>query len=204
MIELLNFQAGSEVQPGVFPFAVIETSTGRVIQSGTTMHTEGLVKAGQTLLDVRPPKPDSYWKDEWKSTGAAPSTNGVFDYSSETWHDPRTLSEVRAFQTGVINTAFESAAQALTAGYPPTERSTWFMQQSEALAWGANSTAPTPYLDGLATARGIEFDDMRRRTLGNVRLFMTASQQLIGKRQSIKSRIDQATTAEAIAEIVWE
>ena len=203
MSEPLNFQTGSEVQQGAFPFSVVEASTGRVIQSGTTMHTEGLIRDGQMLLESRAPSLDAYWEGAWRSPGTAPSPNHIFNYTDKAWHDPRSLAQVKAAQIATIDNAFEGAAQALTAGYPPTERSTWFMQQSEALAWGADNTRPTPYLDGIAQARGIPPAEMREKTLGNVQLFMSASQHLIGTRQALRDAISAAATEAEVSAIAW-
>ncbi len=114
-----------------------------------------------------------------------------------------TLAEAQAAQLVLINASFEQAAQALTAGYPEAERLTWPIQQSEALAWAADSTAATPYLDGLAAARGITPADMRAITLAQVQAFQTSSQGLVGKRQKLRDQINAATTVAAVRAIVW-
>lgn len=113
------------------------------------------------------------------------------------------LEEVQAQQIAIINDAFEAAAQALTAGYPATERLTWPVQQAEALAWAANPSAPTPYLDGLAAARGITPEEMRQMTLDQVNLFLAASQQLVGTRQRLRDQINAAETIEDARAVVW-
>lgn len=103
-----------------------------------------------------------------------------------------------------INTAFERAASALTAGYPEAERLTWPVQQAEALAWEADNNAPTPYLDGLAVARGISAEEMRSKTLAQTQLFMAASQQLVGKRQKLRDLVHEAETPEDLEDIQWD
>lgn len=114
-----------------------------------------------------------------------------------------TLAEAQAAQLGQINRDFEAAAKALTAGYPEAERLTWPMQQAEAMAWAANQAAPTPYLDGLAAARGIDPAEMRQLTLDQVNLFMSASQALVGARQRLRDAINAAATAEDVLDVVW-
>lgn len=113
------------------------------------------------------------------------------------------LADAQAQQIAIINAAFESAAEALAAGYPATERLTWPVQQAEALAWAANPAAPTPYLDGLAAARGITPEEMRQLTLDQVNLFLAASQQLVGLRQRLRDQINAAETIEAVRAVVW-
>jgi len=142
-------------------------------------------------------------EDSFRPLPERPSDNHRFNYATKTWVDQRTLDEVKSAQTSALDAAFEAAASALTAGYPPTERSTWFMQQSEALAWAEDNTHATPYLDGIAAARGIDPADMRAKTLENVRLFMGASQSLVGTRQGLRDAINAATTVPAVEAIVW-
>lgn len=103
-----------------------------------------------------------------------------------------------------INSRFTQAAAALTDGYPEAERMTWATQQAEALAWAADNTAPTPYLDGLAAARGIEPDEMRQKTLAQIQLFMAASQQLVGKRQRLRDLAYEAKTPPELDAIQWD
>lgn len=114
-----------------------------------------------------------------------------------------TLDALRSARLGVINAAFEQTALALTAGYPGAEQLTWPTQQAEALAWAENNAAPTPYLDGIAAARGITVESMRQKTLGSVQQFMGASQYLVGVRQRLRDAIDSAEDEAALAQIKW-
>lgn len=114
-----------------------------------------------------------------------------------------TLEEAQATKLREINIGFEGAAQALTDGYPEGERLTWPVQQSEALAWALNPAVSTPYLDGLALARGIEPAEMRQLTLDQVQLFMQASQQLVGTRQRLRDEVYAAVSLSEVAAIVW-
>ncbi len=102
-----------------------------------------------------------------------------------------------------INAAFTAASAALTEGYPEAERMTWPTQQAEALAWAADPEAPTPYLDGLAAARGITPEEMRQKTLDQTQLFMQASQQLVGTRQRLRDLVYEAQTPEDLDAISW-
>lgn len=114
-----------------------------------------------------------------------------------------TLDQLREQQLAVINAGFEQAVLGLTTGYPATERLTWPLQQSEVLAWSADSSAPTPYLDGIAAARGIPATEMRQKALTQVHAFLAVTQEFIGVRQRLRDQLDAAETAEAIALLVW-
>lgn len=111
------------------------------------------------------------------------------------------LPAVRAEKLAQINVAFEHAAAVLTADYPPSERLTWPAQETEALAWQANNAAPTPYIDALATARGIARVDHLNRTLTKVAAFRTASARIVGARQRYSDQVKAAATASAVRAI---
>jgi len=113
------------------------------------------------------------------------------------------FEQARDAKLAQINAAFNEAASALTSGYPEAERMTWATQQREALAWAADPAAPTPYLDGLATARGISPEDMRQKTLDQTQLFMQASQQLVGTRQRLRDLAYAAATQADLDAIMW-
>lgn len=114
-----------------------------------------------------------------------------------------TLDDLKIAKLATINADFTGAASALTEGYPPAERLTWPVQQQEAMAWAADSNAPTPYLDGLALARGITPDEMRQKTVEQTQLFMAASQQLVGTRQRLRDLVHDAETPEDLDNINW-
>ena len=92
------------------------------------------------------------------------------------------------------NAAFEQAMDSLTAGYPPSEISSWERQRAEAVAWGANDQALTPWIDIAAQVRGIDRAEYLGRTLAKVQLFAQASAYLVGKRQALDDAIRQAET----------
>lgn len=114
-----------------------------------------------------------------------------------------TLDELKSIKLAEINSLFESAADSLTSEYPPGERLTWAIQQQEALAWEADPESPTPYLDGLAASRGITPEDMRQKTLDQTKLFMAASQSLVGTRQKLRDMIHDAESKEDLDLIQW-
>lgn len=185
-------------------FSIVD-GLGRVL-----MHGEGLevpaAPDGCHVVEGLPPS-DRHWRDVgadvWVDMGDAPSPACVFDWPSHSWVDPRTLDDIRSAQVAAINAEARRQASALTAGYPDFERQTWPTQEREALAWHADASTPTPYLDGIATARGIAPEDMRAKTLEAVLAFRAASQYLVGTRQALRDAIHAASTPAAVFAVVW-
>lgn len=99
------------------------------------------------------------------------------------------------------NAAFEIAMSGLTSDYPPSEILSWERQRAEALAWEADSTVPTPWIDIAASARGLARDEYLLRTTAKVHQFAIASAWLIGRRQAIDDAIRAATTSESVASV---
>lgn len=174
---------------------------GRVLSTGRSNamppESAGLV------LDVEAP-PRTYWDGaQFQPMGVQPSPLHRYDWPTHTWIDTCTLGVARVLQRQLVTMEFETRAAALTAEYPEHERLTWPVQQAEALAFGADPQATTPYLDGLAAARGIPAADMRQRALAAVQNFMMASQTLLGTKQGLIDAIDAAGTVEAVKAVVW-
>lgn len=100
------------------------------------------------------------------------------------------------------NAAYESAIAALTAGYPPSEIATWERQRAEALAWAANSSAPTPWIDIAAATRGIERTLFLGRTHAKAEAFAQVSAYLTGLRQRYDDAIRTATPEQLQAIVI--
>lgn len=186
------------------PYSVID-AFGRVLMS-TMAPQQPHAEPGCTVVDELPPSEAHYRDlvaDTWVLMPPRPSAAHVFDWPTHAWTDPRTLDELRAAQLASINAEGRRRAAALTAGYPDFEQRTWPGQEREALAWAADQAAPTPYLDGIAAARGIEPAQMRALTLAAVQAFQTASQQLVGTRQALRDAIQAAATREAVLAVAW-
>jgi hypothetical protein len=184
----------------LLPFAVIGDH-GRVKYSGTS-NARPPASEGLVLEQLAPA--GTWWNDsEFVPIGAAPSMLHRFDWPTHTWVDQKTLDVAKALKRAEVDREFCARASRLTDGYPEPERLTWPVQQAEALAFAADPQAATPYLDGLAAARGIAPADMRQRTLEAVQAFMQASQMLVGTRQKIQTQVDTAESITALDAIAW-
>lgn len=182
------------------PYAVIGAH-GRVKYTGAAVvlppDTEGLV------LQQRAPA-GTWWNGEaFVPIGQQPSITHRYDWPTHTWVDQKTLDVAKTIQRAAVDREFCARAAHLTDGYPEPERLTWPVQQAEALAFKADPQAPTPYLDGLAAARGITPTEMRQRTVAVVDAFMQASQQIVGTRQALQTQIDVAQTIQAVEAVSW-
>ncbi|VVO30295.1 hypothetical protein [Pseudomonas fluorescens] len=104
--------------------------------------------------------------------------------------------------TASNNAQYEAAIAALTADYPAAEIATWERQRAEAVAWGADHAAATPWIDIAAAARGLERDEYLARTLDKVTAFASVSAYLTGRRQGIDDQLRAASSAEQLAAVL--
>lgn len=186
---------------GTRPFCAIDAH-GQVVMRGHTLELP--LVPGLTSLDEAAPLNTYRSGSAWLPIPEQPSPVHVFDWPTKVWADPRTLDQVRAAKLFEINQRFSLESAALIAGYPLEERQTWAAQEAEALAWALEPSAPTPYLDGIAAARGIDVVEMRAKTLEAVSAFRVASQWLVGTRQALRDAIQNPNaTRTQIGAIAW-
>jgi hypothetical protein len=117
-----------------------------------------------------------------------------------------TTGEMIAAAHSRINGAYESAVNALTAGYPDTEIASWPKQEGEARAYLANNAALTPWIDGAAALRGLAKADLVALIIGNADALAPIHGAMTGKRQSLRDAIDalgDTPTQEQLDVIVW-
>ena len=88
-----------------------------------------------------------------------------------------------------INSAYQAAIAAMTAGYPKDEIESWPKQEAEARAWMADPSVATPWMDGAATGRGISKPQLAARIVGSVNRFAAEHGELTGKRQKLRDQI---------------
>ena len=136
-------------------------------------------------------------------TADADPNDPLWAEEAAAYDDKYALTNARAIKLGEINRACEAALSQFKDGYPEGEVQSWERQFTEAVAWQANPAAPTPTLDGIATARGITRDDLVGRVLVKAELFAVASGQIIGRRQMFEDTIAEASI-EALADMDWQ
>lgn len=75
---------------------------------------------------------------------------------------------------------------------PAFEVQSWPVQASEARAWSENNSAPTPVLDQIAQARGINPDKLKAAALKKTLAYESLCATVAGKRQAIEKQIEAA------------
>lgn len=75
---------------------------------------------------------------------------------------------------------------------PDFEFASWSIQASEAKAWQLDKNAPTPVLDGIATARGISADTLKAAALRKTLAYEQLAAHVAGQRQALQSKIEAA------------
>lgn len=88
--------------------------------------------------------------------------------------------------------AYEARMAVIATGYPPSERESWPVQTEEAKALLADPTAPTPWIDAAATARGLDRLELAQRIAAKNAQYRAVSGTLSGIRQRIEDQIDAA------------
>lgn len=114
------------------------------------------------------------------------------------------IDELKYTKLSEINGKYEVATSSLVSTYPDTELLTFDKQEKEAREWKADNSVETPFLDGLAKARGIDKAELVDRVIAKADAFETAVATLTGLRQKYKDQLALAKTAEDIAAIVPE
>ncbi|MBD3610539.1 MAG: hypothetical protein HUJ30_08320 [Gammaproteobacteria bacterium] len=77
----------------------------------------------------------------------------------------------------------------ITSLYPSAERETWPKQEQEARAYAADPVTPVPFIQGLATARGITVDEQVSRIITKADAYAATAAAAIGKRQKLEDQI---------------
>lgn len=87
---------------------------------------------------------------------------------------------------------------------PAFEVQSWPVQASEARAWSENNSVPTPVLDQIAQARGINPDKLKAAALKKTLAYESLCGNVAGKRQAIEKQIDAAKTLDELNTIDTE
>lgn len=111
------------------------------------------------------------------------------------------IADRKALLTQRNNKAYESAIDQMTSDYPASEIQTWERQRAEVIAWEADHSATTPWIDIATSARGLDRNEYLTRTLAKVQAFAAASAWLTGRRQGIDDSIRSAITLDQLRSI---
>lgn len=101
-----------------------------------------------------------------------------------------------------VNSGYDSAVSDYMKTYPEAELLTFDKQEKEAREWTSDNSVSTPFLDGLAKARGIDKAALVSRVIKKAEAFQTAISTLTGIRQKYEDEIEAAATVEDLEKIV--
>ena len=87
---------------------------------------------------------------------------------------------------------------------PAFEVQSWPVQATEARAWSENNSAPTPVLDQIAQARGINPDKLKAAALKKTLAYESLCATVAGKRQAIEKQIEAAKNLDELNTINTE
>jgi len=105
-----------------------------------------------------------------------------------------------------INNRAQSFVDVATgaANTPAFEVATWQLQGTEAEAWHADNTAPTPNLDSIAARRGIPVELLRQKAYEKSVAYKALTSAVAGQRQRYEDALTAATTVNEVEKIIVE
>lgn len=83
-----------------------------------------------------------------------------------------------------INQAYSDAVIQLVADTPDFERESWPKQELEARAWLSDNVSPTPYIDVMSAARGVQREYLIGKIVEKADMYKQAHALLTGQRQA--------------------
>lgn len=116
---------------------------------------------------------------------------------------PLDLPTLKAIKLAQINASYQETLDLITQATPQAEIQSWATQESEAKAYQNNQEAPTPYIDSLAKARGVEKGELVAKILEKVQVFSTLSATLTGSRQKCEDAIAKSQNAKELEAIIF-
>lgn len=118
------------------------------------------------------------------------------------------LTEMKAIKLIEINKDYESAILKVQKDYiPQSEMLSFETQEKESLAYKNSKYKDTrlcPFMQAIATARGIDLKTLCDKAIEKATLYRQASGALIGKRQGLQDRTEQTQSLEDLNLITWE
>ncbi len=118
------------------------------------------------------------------------------------------LTEMKAVKLIEINKDYKKAILKVQKDYiPQSEMLSFETQERESLAYKNSKykdTSLCPFMQAIATARGIDLRTLCDKALEKATLYRQASGALIGKRQCLQDRIELVKSLEELNLIAWE
>lgn len=146
---------------------------------------------GDVVTQGQPEQRDGKWYQAWE----------VRDFTEA--ERAERLEQARRDAQRRINDAYQSELGAILGDYPEAETKTWDKQETEARAYQADSTASTPLIDAIASARSMDKAELVSRIIAKADAWIALSGAATGKRQALEDAISAAETLEEVEAIAW-
>lgn len=130
-------------------------------------------------------------------------SDGHFVYADITIDHKAELATAKVAKLRTLATQSQQFIDAQTqpTPVPDFELKTWVVQGQEAKAWAADPQTPTPVLDQIAAARGIDPTILKTAALRKTLAYEALTAHIAGQRQALQTAIEKAkdmATLEAI------
>lgn len=113
------------------------------------------------------------------------------------------IDHARRNKYEAVRERYEQEMQAVRGGYSDSEIASWDKQESEARAFVADNAAATPFIDGLAQARGIAKTELVTRIIAKADAATAATAYFTGTKQKLEDDLAAATTNQDLRDVVW-
>lgn len=148
--------------------------------------------------------------DNWVASDTA-GIGDQYDPNEGTFTRPAapapSIEELRAEALSRINAEYSARASVLAGDYPAAEQQSWPMQVTEAAAVLADDSAPTPWIDAAAPARGITREALAALIQAQDTAYRSYHGAITGTRQALRDAIaavpDDENAAAALDAIQW-
>ena len=101
---------------------------------------------------------------------------------------------MKALMRQMLDDVYDKRFTQLNLATSSLEQGTWIQQRTEAEAYQADNTAPTPMLSALATARGITLPEMVAKVVQAVNKYNTDVATLLANKQAVEKEIKECVT----------
>lgn len=137
-------------------------------------------------------------------TNEGSSLKSALDYCINAFNidTHKELSYLKNLKIIQINLAYNDTINGLTKMTPDAEMSTWTLQKLEADMYDVTKKAP--FLEKLASIRGITLDDLITKVKEKNALYVETVGNITGYRQKLEDAIVKASSIEDIKAVVWD
>jgi len=157
-----------------------------------------------SVLPVRHDKPELTVLQAYGQPERTASNDEVVYTYPVVERDPaEVLEEQKLAAAKRVNSGYQAELNAILSDYPDAETKTWDKQEAEARAYQADSAAPTPLIDAIATARDMDKAELVQRVIAKADAWIALSGAATGKRQALEDAIAEAETLQVVEGIRW-